>query len=163
MVAMNQQSQPGNGDPATDPNQQGTEGGQNEPTAAHPASAISVSSAGFNGNLTTGDDTVQKVAQKVDDLVASGGATSTNTLLTAAATNTLAGSVWQTLTVTNAVVLLWTNTTPDTYSLSLDCGTNSVTWPTNWTWLLGTPNGTNIVVSWYPKPSSGWYVIGGGL
>ena len=35
---------------------------------SHPADAISVDAAGFNGNLTTGDDDVQKVAQKVDDL-----------------------------------------------------------------------------------------------
>lgn len=33
MVAMNQQSQPGNGDPETDPNQQGGEGGANDPAA----------------------------------------------------------------------------------------------------------------------------------
>lgn len=37
-------------------------------TAAHAASAISVDASGFNGNLTTSDDTVQEVAQKLDDL-----------------------------------------------------------------------------------------------
>ena len=41
---------------------------------AHDASAISVAAAGFNGNLDPTDDTVQKVAQKVDDLVLGGGA-----------------------------------------------------------------------------------------
>jgi hypothetical protein len=39
---------------------------------AHDASAISVDASGFNGNLTTSDDTVQKVAQKVDDLALGG-------------------------------------------------------------------------------------------
>ena len=104
--------------------------------------------------------TYSTVQEALDSL----GATPTNTLLTAAATNTLAGTAWQTLTVTNAVTLLWTNVTPDTYTLVLDCGTNSVTWPTNWTWLLGSaPDGTNIVVSWFPKPSNGWYAIGGAV
>ena len=32
-------------------------------------SAVPVTASGFNGNLTTTDDTLQKVAQKVDDLV----------------------------------------------------------------------------------------------
>ena len=40
----------------------------NDTTAAHAASAISVDASGFNGNLTTSDDTVQEVAQKLDDL-----------------------------------------------------------------------------------------------
>jgi len=40
---------------------------------AHDASAISVVSAGFNGNLAPTDDTVQKVAQKLDDLAVGGG------------------------------------------------------------------------------------------
>lgn len=35
-------------------------------------SAVPVTASGFNGNLTTTDDTLQKVAQKVDDLVISG-------------------------------------------------------------------------------------------
>jgi hypothetical protein len=37
------------------------------------ASEITVDASGFNGNLTTADNTVQKVAQKVDDLVAGAG------------------------------------------------------------------------------------------
>lgn len=40
----------------------------NDTTDAHDASAISVDASGFNGNLTTSDDTVQEVAQKLDDL-----------------------------------------------------------------------------------------------
>ena len=40
------------------------------------AANVSVASSGFDGNLATTDDTVQKVAQKVDDL-ASGGLTLT--------------------------------------------------------------------------------------
>ena len=40
------------------------------PTAhTHPAADITVDASGFNGNLTTSDDTVQEIAQKVDDLV----------------------------------------------------------------------------------------------
>jgi hypothetical protein len=39
---------------------------------AHDASAISVDASGFNGNLAATDDTVQKVAQKVDDLALGG-------------------------------------------------------------------------------------------
>jgi hypothetical protein len=38
---------------------------------SHPATAISVDASGFNGNLATTDDTVQKVAQKLDDLTVS--------------------------------------------------------------------------------------------
>ena len=38
------------------------------PTAAD----IAVDASGFNGNLTTSDDTVQEIAQKVDDLVTGG-------------------------------------------------------------------------------------------
>ena len=37
---------------------------------ASTASAVSVDTSGFNGNLTAEDNTVQKVAQKVDDLAA---------------------------------------------------------------------------------------------
>lgn len=37
------------------------------------ASKITVDASGFDGNLANTDDTVQKVAQKLDDLVASGG------------------------------------------------------------------------------------------
>lgn len=33
------------------------------------ASAVTIDASGFNGNLTTSDDTVQEVAQKLDDLV----------------------------------------------------------------------------------------------
>ena len=47
----------------------------NDTTAAHAASAISVDASGFDGNLTTSDDTVQKVAQKVDDLATGGSET----------------------------------------------------------------------------------------
>ena len=40
------------------------------PTAhTHPAADITVDASGFNGNLTTSDDTVQEIAQKLDDLV----------------------------------------------------------------------------------------------
>ena len=39
------------------------------PTAAD----IAVDASGFNGNLTTSDDTVQEIAQKLDDLVVAGG------------------------------------------------------------------------------------------
>ena len=43
------------------------------PTAhTHPAADIAVDASGFNGNLTTSDDTVQEIAQKLDDLVAGG-------------------------------------------------------------------------------------------
>lgn len=38
-------------------------------TGAHPATSITVDASGFDGNLTTADDTVQEVAQKLDDLV----------------------------------------------------------------------------------------------
>lgn len=41
--------------------------------AAHPATAVTVDASGFDGNLAVTDNTVQKVAQKVDDLVAGGG------------------------------------------------------------------------------------------
>jgi hypothetical protein len=37
----------------------------------HTGTQVTVDASGFNGNLTTSDDTVQKVAQKVDDLVGS--------------------------------------------------------------------------------------------
>ena len=40
---------------------------------AHPASAIGVDASEFSGNLTTDDDTVQKVAAKVDALSTGGG------------------------------------------------------------------------------------------
>lgn len=39
------------------------------PTAAD----IAVDASGFNGNLTTSDDTVQEIAQKLDDLVIAAG------------------------------------------------------------------------------------------
>ena len=45
---------------------------------SHPADAITVDASGFNGNLTTGDDDVQKVAQKVDDLSLGGTYTDEN-------------------------------------------------------------------------------------
>lgn len=59
----------------------------NDTTAAHAASAISVDAGGFNGNLGTGDDTVQKVAQKLDDLVTGG----TVDVVSNVATNTILG------------------------------------------------------------------------
>ena len=37
-------------------------------TLTVPGSAVSVDASGFNGNLTTSDDTVQEIAQKLDDL-----------------------------------------------------------------------------------------------
>lgn len=52
----------------------------NDTADAHDASAISVNAAGFNGNLAPTDDTVQKVAQKVDDLVLGGGSSVHNDL-----------------------------------------------------------------------------------
>jgi hypothetical protein len=55
----------------------------NDTTAAHAASAISVDASGFNGNLGTGDDTVQKVAQKLDDLVTGGSETLPATIIDA--------------------------------------------------------------------------------
>lgn len=45
---------------------------------SHPADAIVVDASGFNGNLTTGDDDLQKVAQKVDDLSLGGTYTDEN-------------------------------------------------------------------------------------
>jgi hypothetical protein len=36
--------------------------------AAHPATSITVDATGFNGNLAATDDTVQEIAQKLDDL-----------------------------------------------------------------------------------------------
>jgi hypothetical protein len=50
-------------------------------TAAHAASAVSVDASGFNGNLAVTDDTVQKVAQKVDDLALGGGGSTDYTAL----------------------------------------------------------------------------------
>ena len=41
-----------------------------------PASDVSVNTSNFDGNLNSGDDDLQKVAQKLDDLVVSAGATS---------------------------------------------------------------------------------------
>ena len=53
----------------------GTEAARDDHVHEMPTAAdIAVTASGFDGNLTTDDDTVQKVAQKVDDLVASGGA-----------------------------------------------------------------------------------------
>ena len=54
----------------------------NSPSGELPAGSIpiiggtrvSVLSSGFNGNLSSGDDNVQKVAQKLDDLNIAGGA-----------------------------------------------------------------------------------------
>lgn len=39
----------------------------------HNGTQVTIDASGFDGNLTTGDDTVQKVAQKVDDLATGGG------------------------------------------------------------------------------------------
>jgi hypothetical protein len=38
----------------------------------HTGTQVAVDASGFNGNLTTSDDTVQEIAQKLDDLVAGG-------------------------------------------------------------------------------------------
>jgi len=46
-------------------------------------SSLTVNASGFDGNLTTSDNTVQEVAQKLDDLVASGNLTISNTILVA--------------------------------------------------------------------------------
>lgn len=45
-------------------------------TTAGSAASMTVDASGFNGNLATTDDTLQEVAQKLDDLVASGAALS---------------------------------------------------------------------------------------
>ena len=39
----------------------------------HTGTQVTVDASGFNGNLTTSDDTVQEIAQKLDDLVVAGG------------------------------------------------------------------------------------------
>lgn len=39
----------------------------------HTGTQVTVDASGFNGNLTTSDDTVQEIAQKLDDLTVSGG------------------------------------------------------------------------------------------
>lgn len=49
------------------------------PTAAD----IAVDASGFNGNLTTSDDTVQEIAQKLDDLAAGGSETLAATIIDA--------------------------------------------------------------------------------
>lgn len=46
------------------------------PVATNPASGVSVDATAFNGNLTTTDDTVQKVAAKVDALTLGAGGAS---------------------------------------------------------------------------------------
>lgn len=51
----------------------GDKGDQGIPGSAGTAAQVSVASSGFDGNLATTDDTVQKVAQKVDDLSLGGG------------------------------------------------------------------------------------------
>jgi hypothetical protein len=38
----------------------------------HNGTQVTIDASGFNGNLTTSDDTVQEIAQKLDDLVAGG-------------------------------------------------------------------------------------------
>jgi hypothetical protein len=45
---------------------------------------ITLNAAGFDGNLDTSDDTLQEVAQKLDDLVAGSGAVATDTIWDAA-------------------------------------------------------------------------------
>ena len=50
---------------------------QTPPTTALAGTAVSVEAKDFDGNLTTGDDTVQKVAQAVDDLQLPQGITDT--------------------------------------------------------------------------------------
>jgi hypothetical protein len=71
-------------------------------TAAHAASAISVVAAGFNGNLAVTDDTVQKVAQKLDDLAVGGGGYATVAVERTAfvADRTTTSSTAKTLSVT---------------------------------------------------------------
>lgn len=39
----------------------------------HTGTQVAVDASGFNGNLTTSDDTVQEIAQKLDDLVIAAG------------------------------------------------------------------------------------------
>jgi len=47
--------------------------------ACHPATSITVDASGFDGKLTTSDDTVQKIAQKLDDLIIATSTTGTFT------------------------------------------------------------------------------------
>lgn len=55
--------------------------------------ALTVTASGFDGNLATTDDTLQKVAQKLDDLVISGGATAINDLTDVDTTGKATGKV----------------------------------------------------------------------
>jgi hypothetical protein len=82
---------------------------------AHAASAISVSAAGFDGNLSTTDTNLQLVAQKVDDLVAPGAPTNYLIAVRAAGTpQTIASSTLTTFLPTNSVTasgITWTHST----------------------------------------------------
>ena len=53
-------------------------------TANGVGAALTVTASGFNGNLATTDDTVQEIAQKLDDLTASSGSVATDTIFDAA-------------------------------------------------------------------------------
>ena len=76
--------------------------------------AFAVNASGFNGNLTTSDDTLQEVAQKLDDLTISGQTNVTDTASYASQVNsnlTVKGSLtvygassYTDLTVTNFVI-----------------------------------------------------------
>jgi len=56
-------------------------------------SSLTVDASGFNGNLTTGDNTVQEIAQKLDDLVASGADLSAIDFLVGTASGLLSGEI----------------------------------------------------------------------
>ena len=53
-------------------------------TVTGSVAAGTVVASGFNGNLATTDDTVQEIAQKLDDLVSSSGSVATDTIFDAA-------------------------------------------------------------------------------
>jgi hypothetical protein len=52
-----------------------------------PGGSLTLDASGFNGNLTTGDDTIQEVAQKVDDLALGAGGSATNAVTTIGTNN----------------------------------------------------------------------------
>lgn len=54
-------------------NTSGTNTGDDSGTDDQDATEVSVDASGFDGNLTTSDDTVQEVAQALDDLTGAGG------------------------------------------------------------------------------------------
>jgi hypothetical protein len=71
-------TEPGVGANHTDAWAEVTGSGTDDQTAAE----VTVNAAGFDGNLATSDDTVQKVAQKLDDLVVGGSAVTDATIST---------------------------------------------------------------------------------